>query len=470
VSIDDHSALADVAVIGAGPAGATVATRLAMLGHRVVVVDRGRARRAHRCETLAAATLDLLTMTGADRSVRRAGFPPVEAMTVTWETSPVIRPMPSGSLLVDRDRFDALLVDRAIERGVTVIKATAVRRQRRASSWEIELDGDQEPVRARFVVDASGRPRDLRQSRPDALLGVTGHWNVALDRPTLVAVDEGWVWGAPGPPSPDGDPWCEVTVFVDPRAWRSLGSDAVTRYVHLVEGAGIFGPTARLAGGVTAGDATSALAGEVCGSDWLAVGDAALALDPLSSSGVQRAVQSALTAAVVIHTALTCPADAALALDHHRQVLARAADHHAEWTGESYAAVAAVRATAFWTARTPTGPRTLPADAALRLESGRAAPPPGAVVRRSPLVRFVEISQVVGDRVRLAPAVQHPGFDGAVAYVAGTAVVPLLEPLDGVATIGDLVGTWAGTMPAATAIELAQWLLRRGVIEEVGVS
>jgi hypothetical protein len=89
-------------------------------------------------------------------------------------------------------------------------------------------------------------------------------------------------------------------------------------------------------------------------------------------------------------------------------------------------------------------------------------------VRRSPLVRFVEVSQVVGNMVRLAPAVEHPGFDGAVAYVAGTPVVPLLARLDGVCTIGDLVGTWAGTMPAATAVELAQWLFRRGVIEEVG--
>jgi flavin-dependent dehydrogenase len=469
VSIDDHSALADVAVIGAGPAGATVATRLAQLGHRVVVVDRGRGRRSHRCETLAAATLDLLTMTGADRSVRRAGFPAVEAMTVAWEASPATRPMPLGSLLVDRDRFDALLVDRAVEVGVTVIRATAVRRLRRASSWQIEFDGDQAPVRARFVVVARGRPSNLRNSRPDALLGVTGHWNVALDRPTVVTVDDGWVWGAPGPPSADGRPSCEVTVFVDPRTWRALGSDAAARYVHLVESAGMVRPAARLAGGVTASDATSALASEVCGSDWLAVGDAALALDPLSSSGVQRAVQTALTAAVVIHTALSSPADAGLALDHHRLVLARSAEHHAEWTGESYAAVAAVRPTAFWTARATSGPPAGPADAALRPHTGWLVPPPDAVVRRSPLVRFVEVSQVVGDTVRLAPAVEHPGFDGAVAYVAGRAVVPLLKPLDGVATIGDVVGAWAGTMPAAAAVELAQWLLRRGVIEEVGV-
>ena len=137
------------------------------------------------------------------------------------------------------------------------------------------------------------------------MLAVTGRWNVALERPTVITIDEGWVWAAPGPPFAEDEPCCEVTVFVDPSRWRALGHDPVTRYVQLVESAGITGPAGRLAGGVTASDATTALASEVCGSGWLAIGDAALALDPLSSSGVQRAIQSALTAAVVIHTALT---------------------------------------------------------------------------------------------------------------------------------------------------------------------
>ena len=122
-----------------------------------------------------------------------------------------------------------------------------------------------------------------------------------------------------------------------------------------------------------------------------------------------------------------------------------------------------MRSTPFWTDRAttirPSGP----------LDPGPTAPLPGAIVRRSPLTRFVEVSQVVGDRVQLAPAFEHPGVDGAVAYVAGTPVVPLLAPLDGEAAIGDLVDAWADTMPAATAVELAGWLLRRGVIEEVGV-
>ena len=166
---------------------------------------------------------------------------------------------------------------------------------------------------------------------------------------------------------------------------------------------------------------------------------------------------------------MTRPADAALALDHYRQGLARAAEHHADWTGESYAAVAAVRSTAFWTTRATTRRTDGSSDPSLGRRASRFVPSPEAVVRRSPLVRFVEVSQVVGDSVRLAPALEHPGVDGAVAYVAGTPVVPLLAPMNGVATMGELVGAWAGTMPAATAVELAHWLFRRGVIEEAGV-
>ncbi len=122
-------------------------------------------------------------------------------------------------------------------------------------------------------------------------------------------------------------------------------------------------------------------------------------------------------------------------------MLARAAEHHAEWTGESYAAVAAVALDAVLdrTAQRPTRTRRRRVERP-RPDRRRC---PGAVVRRSPLVRFVEVSQVVGDTVRLAPASSTPEFDGAVAYVAGTPVVPLLAPLDGVATIGDLVGAWA---------------------------
>ena len=88
-------------------------------------------------------------------------------MTVAWEAPRRVRPMPPGSLLVDRDRFDALLVDRAVELGATLLTpATALRRRRHAEGWAIEVDGDRAPVLARFAVDASGRPSSLRRVAP----------------------------------------------------------------------------------------------------------------------------------------------------------------------------------------------------------------------------------------------------------------------------------------------------------------
>lgn len=460
------TALADVAVIGAGPAGATVAARLAQLGHSVVVLDRAR-RRSHQYETLSPTTLELLELTGADQLVRDAGFAPVDSMTVEWDDSRCVRAMPPGSLLIDRDHFDALLVDQAVRCGATILRAvTATARRRVESGWEIAREGP--PVRARFVVDATGRPSTLRRSRGDALLAVTGRWEAASrDQPAVVALDDGWVWAAPSAPTAGDGGRCDVTVFVDPAAWRTQSGGPVARYTRLVEAADVVANGARLVGGVSAADASGALA-EVCGPDWLAVGDAALALDPLSSSGVQRAVQGGLTAAVVIHTALTYAADTVLALDHYRHMLTRASAHHVDWTQESYAAVAAVRPTAFWTARAkpidqPIGPVTTGSS---RIDL--RALPPSALVRRSPSIRFVEVSQVVGNTVQLAPAVEHPGFDGAIAYVGGTAVVPLLAALDGIMSIAEVVETWATAMPAPAATELAGWLLQTGALEEVG--
>lgn len=90
-----------------------------------------------------------------------------------------------------------------------------------------------------------------------------------------------------------------------------------------------------------------------------------------------------------------------------------------------------------------------------------------ALVRRSPSVRFVEVSQIVGDTVQLAAAAEHPGFDGAIAFVGGTPVVPLLAPLDGIASLGDLVATWTKKMPATAARELASWFVQTGALEEV---
>src|SRR5262249_29698815 len=61
------------------------------------------------------------------------------------------------------------------------------------------------------------------------------------------------------------------------------------------------------------------------------IGEAALALDPLSSSGVQKAINTALSGAVVINTLLRRPEQAEAASRLHTANHAEASDLHVRW-------------------------------------------------------------------------------------------------------------------------------------------
>ena len=64
---------------------------------------------------------------------------------------------------------------------------------------------------------------------------------------------------------------------------------------------------------------TAILAAQVCGDNWIRVGDAAMAVDPLSGNGIFQSLSSALQAPVVINTLLGKPERAALAQRFHQQ-------------------------------------------------------------------------------------------------------------------------------------------------------
>jgi flavin-dependent dehydrogenase len=65
---------AEVCVLGGGPGGSSAARKLALLGHRVVVVERAAFPRAHIGESLPASVLPLLDVLGVRERVERAGF------------------------------------------------------------------------------------------------------------------------------------------------------------------------------------------------------------------------------------------------------------------------------------------------------------------------------------------------------------------------------------------------------------
>src|SRR5436305_4655871 len=153
--------MADVCVIGAGPAGSTFAARMAQLGHRVYLVERQRFPRRNLGESLTPGVMTLLRAADMHETIEAAGFPAVTGVRVKWPDGPKLREDTGAKgMLVDRGEFDLRLLDRARAFGVEVHQPAIVRQQVwDGAKWRmaIDADGASECLEVDLVADASGR-------------------------------------------------------------------------------------------------------------------------------------------------------------------------------------------------------------------------------------------------------------------------------------------------------------------------
>lgn len=232
--------MADICVIGAGPAGSVFATRMAQLGHQVDLVERQRFPRAHLGELLSPGVLPLLRSADMHATIEAAGFSRVKRVSVKWAGEPTLRDDPSETgLLVDRGGFDRRLAERARDFGVRIHQPAHILEQNwDGTKWRLTIDADGALVHltADFVADASGRrsasPRRHIKSGASTL-AVYGYWRGPRlpTMPRIEAGDDGWYWGVP---LPDGS--YNALVFVDPDAFRSApGATMSERFLRLLD-------------------------------------------------------------------------------------------------------------------------------------------------------------------------------------------------------------------------------------------
>jgi len=226
---------------------------------------------------------------------------------------------------VDRARFDELLLAHAARRGAVIRQGAQVERvELGAGAPGVRLASAEEPLRARIVADASGRAallgRQLRTRRSDPRLN-------------QIAV-HGWFRAVDRGPGETAD-WIHVHVLAAPRAWawQIPISAEVTSVGIVCEGrAGLAHDDSAerflsralsahplLAARMAKAEPLHALQVEgsqsyfgerLAGPGWIAVGDAAQFVDPVFSSGVSVAAESARLAAQAIREALVEPAHA----------------------------------------------------------------------------------------------------------------------------------------------------------------
>jgi hypothetical protein len=196
------------------------------------------------------------------------------------------------------------------------------------------------------------------------------------------------------------------------------------------------------------------------------VGEAALTLDPLSSTGVEKALQGGAVAAAYVHTLLRHPDRSEACARFVRARHEETARVHARWTRGHYAEVTRFADRPFWQARAA-------AREDATANASREAvhiPALDSPMRLSPLLRLVEEPCLVHDEIDLRVSVQHPRLTRPVAFVDGVALAPLLDIVHDGITMGDVITQWSRVMPPNSLRHMVEWCVEQDLLEQMPAS
>jgi len=325
--------LYDVAIIGGGPAGSVAAALLARAGRRVIVVERDKFPRFHIGESLLPFSMEAFTRLGLHEKFARAGFMEKfggemygacgdEGVKFYFEDG--FRSRTDRSYQVTRADFDKVLLDHAAESGAEVREETAVEKvdfSNEDATLVIfrQRNGGAEEIRARYVLDASGRNSILSAkfklkknyqhlqkvsvfAHYDGMIRAEGR-DGTLTR--MVRAIDRWFWVIPLSATRTS-----VGVVLDGAVYKKSGLGPEEFLQRAIEEQPLLLQQMRDAERVTpvrtAAD-FSYRSTQLTGDRWMLAGDAAGFIDPVFSSGVFLAVLAGEQAADVLHEVLDHP-------------------------------------------------------------------------------------------------------------------------------------------------------------------
>lgn len=322
----------DVLIIGGGPAGSTAAALLAEKGWRVVLLEKDRHPRFHIGESLLPANLRLFERLGVQESIAQIGVLKYGAQFVsshyskseTFYFTEAVDKNLSYAYQVRRSEFDHILLQNCAAKGAEVHEQTRVT-QVEFRAGENAIVTTRDPFGAtrswetRFVVDASGRDTFLAnvfgikaRNRQHNSAALFAHFSGAERLPNRDAgnisvfwFDHGWFWMIP---LRDGA--MSVGAVCWPYYMKSRKTDVETFLmdtIALCPGVAQRMKQAILISPVTATGNYSYQARSTAGEGFILIGDAFAFVDPVFSSGVMLAMNSAFLGAEVVHDCLARP-------------------------------------------------------------------------------------------------------------------------------------------------------------------
>jgi 1H-pyrrole-2-carbonyl-[peptidyl-carrier protein] chlorinase len=330
----------DVGIIGGGPAGSTLAAYLAKAGVSCAVFEKEIFEREHVGESLVPATTPVLNEIGVMGKIEAANFPrKFGAAWTSAESGPIDKMGFTGldhdfrsaeimfneraqtgvdrdfTYHVDRGKFDRILLEHAAGLGAKVHQGIAVQRVDIKGPGDTRLTvklGEQSvDVRTKMVVDASGRltllgrQLGLREMDPVFNQFAIHTWFDGYDRRAatvnpkkvdyiyihFLPVTNTWVWQIP-----ITDTITSIGVVTQRQNYAKSGMSYEEFFWQTVKTRENIHDALRAAKQLrpfkSEADYSYGMK-EVCGDGFMLIGDAARFVDPIFSSGVSVALNSA---------------------------------------------------------------------------------------------------------------------------------------------------------------------------------
>jgi flavin-dependent dehydrogenase len=310
----------DAAVIGRGPAGYATAIALRQRGFRVLTLGRTDLSASRWGETVPGSTAVVLSRLGLSDALDPMHHAPCVAHRSCWgegrlrERTAMQNPHGGGTLIA-HDRLIGVLDERLRSLDGHIGEGQVSDVMRDDGGYRLQIGADAF-VHARAIVDATGRGARIAQrfgaqrTMACRLVSVGATFAASpgyrLPVETLVeARPDGWLYAAPLANARAVVWW--LTEKLPSHLTRTERTHRLMREIgaSLHIGAWLAEHRLTIDGSSVVRDASVSALDRNAGDGWLAVGDAAISLDPLSSSGITSALMGGLHAATALDGALS---------------------------------------------------------------------------------------------------------------------------------------------------------------------
>ena len=477
----------DVVIIGGGPAGSTAALRLLALGYKIALVESELFPRNQIGESLSPGVWNIFRYLNAEHLLDKVEYIKGLSSCVIWETKTQQLSNESRSsdprIMVDRSKLDFDLLSLSVERGLRLFQPAKFESCHKINSlWKIIIreSNISTLLSANYILDARGRRGVITSNRlltapPTLAIWTNVNSNTMPHQTNIEAMEQAWVWG-----SPTANNQYRIMAFIDPQELKK--SKAETFFINLLSQACLFEDSLKKNGlsNIHTYSVLNYTHLNPWGNNYIHIGEAAFSLDPLSSTGVEKAMRFSLQAVIALNTLLKL-GDESISKSFYEAKMIESIATHTVWTSNYYAKVTAWSEHDFWKYRSQIIIKPDEKQDSLVTKLSKKITEINNYHENNTFynsdlqkivfnlwekkmyvsqeVTYVKTICVIEDTLRLKIAIKHPSLNQEIAFLEEYEIIKLLKIVETSETFGDIIYHWNKIMTYEQAIKIAGYLI-----------